>query len=258
MRRAESRINFPVMLIIPAIDLKNGQCVRLSQGRKDAVNIYDEDPATVARNFVDSGAKMLHVVDLDAAFGNDNTSNREALQSILRSVTVPVQFGGGVRTLEAIRRLIDARVDRVVVGTIAAESTEILEQLAEEFGPKVCVGIDARDGRVLVRGWETSTELKATDLAKKVAAAGIERIIYTDTVRDGMLTGPNIKQTIAIARASQLKVTASGGISSLDDIKSLCEANEPLLDSVIVGKALYEKRFSLQDALPLCNSSEHL
>ena len=240
------------MLIIPAIDLKNGQCVRLSQGRRDSVNIYDNDPATVARNFVDAGAKMLHVVDLDAAFGNDNTANKEALQLILRNVTVPVQFGGGVRTLEDIRRLIDARVDRVVVGTIAAESTETLVDLAEAFGSKVCVAIDACDGKVLIRGWETTTELKATELAKRVAGAGIERIIYTDTVRDGMLTGPNIRQTIAIARESQLKVTASGGISSLDDIRSLHEAKEPLLDSVIVGKALYEKRFSLEDALRLC------
>ncbi len=240
------------MLIIPAIDLKDGCCVRLSQGRQDAVKIYDDDPATVALNFVDSGAKMLHVVDLDAAFGNDNTSNREALQSILRAVDVPVQFGGGVRTSEDICRLIDAGVDRVVVGTIAAESTETLVDLAEEFGSKVCVAIDACDGQVLIRGWETTTELKATDLAKRVAAAGMERIIYTDTVRDGMLTGPNINQTITIARASQLRVTASGGISSLDDIKSLREANEPLLDSVIVGKALYEKRFSLEEALRLC------
>jgi phosphoribosylformimino-5-aminoimidazole carboxamide ribotide isomerase len=239
------------MLIIPAIDLKAGRCVRLAQGRKSAETIYDDDPVTVARNFVESGAKMLHVVDLDAAFGNDNASNREALQSVLRTVAVPVQFGGGVRTLEHVRRLIDARVNRVVVGTIAAESTETLADLAEEFGSKVCVAIDARDGQVLTRGWETTTQLKATDLAKRVAAAGIERIIYTDTVRDGMLTGPNIRQTIALARESQLKVTASGGISSLDDIRSLREADEPLLDSVIVGKALYEKRFSLEDALRL-------
>ena len=240
------------MLIIPAIDLKGGCSVRLSQGRKSAVTIYDEDPSAVARNFADSGAKMLHVVDLDAAFGDDNTRNTNALQTILRTVDVPVQFGGGVRTSADVQRLVDAGVSRVVLGTIAAEATEGLEQLAREFGSKVCVAIDACDGQVLIRGWETTTELKATDLAKKVAAAGIERIIYTDTVRDGMLTGPNIKQTIAIAHASQLKVTASGGISSLDDIKSLYEANEPLLDSVIVGKALYEKRFSLEDALQLC------
>lgn len=240
------------MLIIPAIDLKSGRCVRLSQGRKGAVTTYNEDPLAVARSFADSGAKMLHVVDLDAAFGDHSTPNRDVVYTILRTVDVPVQFGGGVRKWEDIRRLIDAGVSRVVLGTIAAESTETLEELAEEFGPKVCVAIDACDGRVLVRGWETTTDMKATDLAKRAAAAGVTRIIYTDTARDGMLTGPNIEQTIAVARASQLRVTASGGISSLDDIKSLLTANEPLLDSVIVGKALYEKRFSLEDALLLC------
>lgn len=246
------------MLIIPAIDLKGGRCVRLLQGRKNAVTIYDEDPSAVARNFVDSGAKMLHVVDLDAAFGDDNTLNRSALQTILRTVDAPVQFGGGVRESEDIRRLIDAGVTRVVLGTIAAESSETLEEFAVEFGQKVCVAIDARAGNVLVRGWQTTTELKATELAKIVAAAGVDRIIYTDTVRDGMLTGPNIEQTIAVARASRRRVTASGGISSLNDIKLLRDANEPLLDSVIVGKALYEQRFSLQDALRLCGNSQHL
>ena len=240
------------MLIIPAIDLKDGCCVRLSQGRKAAVTIYDDDPAAVARKFADSGAKMLHVVDLDAAFGDDNTRNTNALQTILRTVPVPVQFGGGVRTSADVQRLVDAGVSRVVLGTIAAEATDTLEGLAREFGSRICVAIDACAGHVLVRGWESTTDLKATDLAKTVAAAGVARIIYTDTVRDGMLTGPNLQQTIAVASESQLKVTASGGISSLNDIKLLRDANEPLLDSVIVGKALYEKRFSLEDALRLC------
>ncbi|HSE32200.1 MAG TPA: 1-(5-phosphoribosyl)-5-[(5-phosphoribosylamino)methylideneamino]imidazole-4-carboxamide isomerase [Pyrinomonadaceae bacterium] len=244
-------LRYVSMLIIPAIDLKSGHCVRLSQGRRAAVKIYEEDPTTVAQHFADAGARMLHVVDLDAAFGDENTRNTNALLRILRTVDVPVQFGGGVRKREDIRRLIDAGVSRIVLGTIAVESTEILEELAEEFGPKVCVGIDARDGHVLVRGWETTTDMTATDLAKRAAAAGVARIIYTDTARDGMLTGPNIEQTIAVARAAQLRVTASGGISSLDDIRSLLEANESLLDSVIVGKALYEKRFSLEDALRL-------
>ena len=226
--------------------------MRLSQGRKDAVRIYGDDPVTVAQNFVASGATMLHVVDLDAAFGDDNTSNREALHTMLRSVDVPIQFGGGIRTAQDMRRMIDAGVNRIVVGTVAAESSELLEQLAKEFGTKVCVAIDAVEGWVVSRGWETTTKLKATDLAKRAAAAGVERIIYTDTLRDGMLTGPNLEQTIAIARESQLHVTASGGISSLDDIKSLRDAADPLVDSVIVGKALYENRFSLEDALRVC------
>ncbi|HEX7294204.1 MAG TPA: HisA/HisF-related TIM barrel protein, partial [Pyrinomonadaceae bacterium] len=197
-------------------------------------------------------AKMLHVVDLDAAFGKGNTANSNALETILRAVNVPVQFGGGVRTEDDIRRLIDTGVNRVVVGTVAAESTELLETWTAEFGPKICVAIDACEGRVVSRGWETSTEVKATELAKRVAAAGVQRIIYTDTLRDGMLTGPNLEQTIVIARESQLNVTASGGIASLDDIRALQIADEPLIDSVIVGKALYENRFSLEDALQVC------
>ena len=240
------------MLIIPAIDLKGGRCVRLAQGRRDAVNFYADDPATVAQDFVASGAKMLHVVDLDAAFGDHNADNRDALRLIMQTVNVRIQFGGGVRTSHDVRRLVDAGAHRVVIGTVAAESTQTLESLAKEFGSKLCVAIDACDGRVLSRGWEKATELKATDLAKTVAAAGVGRIIYTDTVRDGMLTGPNLEQTIAIARESQLHVTASGGISSLDDIKALRDADEPLVDSVIVGKALYENRFSLEDALRVC------
>lgn len=240
------------MLIIPAIDLRGGRCVRLSQGRKSAENIYHDDPATVARNFVASGAKMLHVVDLDAAFGDHNANNRDAVRLIMQTVDVPIQFGGGVRTSHDVRRLVDAGVNRVVIGTVAAESTEALAELAKEFGVKLCVAIDASDGRVLSRGWEKATELKATDLAKRVAAAGVARIIYTDTLRDGMLTGPNLEQTTTIARESQLQVTASGGISSLDDIKALRDVDEPLVDSVIVGKALYENRFSLEDALRVC------
>src|SRR5262245_59067700 len=213
------------MLIIPAIDLQRGCCVRLSQGRKGAAIMYDKDPLAVAENFSESGAKLLHVVDLDAAFGDDNAANQNVVYSILRTVDVPVQFGGGVRTSEDVRRLVDAGVSRVVLGTIAAESTKSLEELTCTFGAKVCVAIDARDGQVLVRGWETTSGLRATDLAKKVAAAGVSRIIYTDTSRDGMLTGPNIDQTIGVARESRVNVTASGGISSLDDIKLLLDAN---------------------------------
>ena len=240
------------MIVIPAIDLKDGRCVRLSQGRKDALKVYDDNPSSVARNFVESGATMLHIVDLDAAFGDDNSENKRSLASILRAVDVPIQFGGGVRTSEDIRALIDAGINRVVLGTIAAECTERLAELADEFGSKICVAVDACNGHVLVRGWETATDVMAAALAKAVAATGVERIIYTDTARDGMLTGPNVEQTIAIARESQLKVTASGGFSSLDDISSIQGAHERLVDSVIVGTALYEGKFSLEAAIRLC------
>ena len=242
------------MIIIPAIDLKNGHCVRLSQGRKDAAKVYEENPVAVAVNFAKAGARMIHVVDLDAAFGNDNSANRDALNGILQNADVPIQFGGGVRTSEDICRLIDAGVARVIIGTVALESPQGLKDLAAKFGSKVCVAIDARKGKVLVRGWEAATDVIAIDLAKRVAEAGVDRIIYTDIARDGMLTGPNIEQTIEMARVSRLRVTASGGISSLEDITLLKNADEPLLDSVIVGKALYERKFSLEEAIQVSAS----
>ncbi len=242
------------MLILPAIDLHGGQCVRLSQGRQDSVTVYDDDPVRVARRFVRDGAKTLHIVDLDAAFGESNEANWKALGRLLVAVNVPIQFGGGIRTANDVRRALSEGVSQVVLGTVAVESSDILRSLIDEFGPKVCVAIDARDGRVLVRGWETATDLFAVDLAKSVARAGAERLVYTDTVRDGMLSGPSVRQTVSLARESRLKVTASGGISSLDDITRLKNCNESLVDSVIVGKALYEKKFSLKDALRTCES----
>ena len=239
------------MLIIPAIDLQDGRCVRLKQGRKDAVTVYGNDPVAIARQFTADGARLIHVVDLDAAFGNNNEANQDALKRILEA-GIAVQFGGGVRTAEDIKRLIDLGVTRIVLGTVAAESTDQLKELVDKFGARICVGIDARNGTVMTRGWETASDLSAIQLAKRVAEVGIERIIYTDTARDGMLSGPNIQQTTAVARAACVKVTASGGISSLDDIVLLKDTDEPLLDSVIVGKALYEGKFSLADAQQAC------
>lgn len=242
------------MLIIPAIDLRDGRCVRLKQGRRDAVTVYGDDPVAVARDFAQSGASLIHVVDLDGAFGNDNQANQDALKGILREIDIAIQFGGGVRNAEDIRRLLDLGVARIVTGTVAAESTDKLKELVDQFGASVCVGIDARNGTAMTRGWENTSNMNAIDLAKRVANVGIKRIIYTDTALDGMLSGPNIEQTTALARAAQVKVTASGGISSLDDIVLLKDANEPLLDSVIVGKALYERKFSLADAQRVCDS----
>jgi phosphoribosylformimino-5-aminoimidazole carboxamide ribotide isomerase len=242
------------MLIIPAIDLKGGDCVRLSQGRQDALTIYDSDPVTVAKNFVTAGAEMIHIVDLDAAFDNDNSANRIALTRILDTIAVPIQFGGGVRTADDIRQLTESKVDRVVLGTVAAESLGTLKTLVAEFNSRICVGIDARDGKVLTRGWEVATDISALDLARRVAAAGIKRVIYTDTIRDGMLTGPNIEQANAVARASGVKVTVAGGMSSLEDIERLRDAGEVLIDSVIVGKALYEGKFTLEEALRVADS----
>jgi phosphoribosylformimino-5-aminoimidazole carboxamide ribotide isomerase len=162
---------------------------------------------------------------------------------------VPIEVGGGIRTMQDMQDLADAGVARLVLGTVAAESPESLKAFVDHFSSKICVGIDARDGRVMSRGWETATPTMAIDLARTVAGCGVERIIYTDIARDGMLTGPNIEQTLAVVRAANINVTASGGVSSLDDIKRLRDLDDPRLDSVIVGKALYEGKFKLEEAL---------
>ena len=241
------------MIVIPAIDLRNGQCVRLLQGRKSDVTVYNEDPIAVAKEFAAAGAEMIHVVDLDAAFDEAGSPNRAVVKSIVEAVDVPVEFGGGIRSLKDAQQLCDAGVARVVLGTLAAESPELLKEFVSRFSSRICVGIDARDGRVMTRGWEAATPVMAVDLARTVVDLGVERIVYTDIARDGMLSGPNVEQTLAVVRAADVRVTASGGVSSLEDIRRLRETDEPRLDSVIVGKALYEGKFKLEEA---CERSE--
>ena len=243
------------MLLIPAIDLRQGKCVRLAQGRKDEETSYDRDPISVAKAFEADGAGMLHVVDLDGAFGEGQSLNREVVKLIIQSISVPVQFGGGLRTIDDVEELILAGANRVVIGTLAAESPETLSRLVERFGRRIVVGIDARDGQVMTRGWEANGQIDAVDLARRIASMGVERIVYTDVARDGMLAGPNIEQTCVIARESGLRVTASGGVSSLKDIERLKRASESGVDSVIVGKALYEGLFTLQEAMGRADST---
>lgn len=237
------------MLIIPAIDLRAGRCVRLSQGRKDDVKVYEGDPVETALAYQNDGAQMLHIVDLDGAFSDPNSRNRAVFREIVSRTDMPIQFGGGMRRLQDVEHVIELGVTRVVIGTLAVESPELLAKLVEMFGSRVCVGIDARDGQVMTRGWQKQETITAVELAQRVAAFGVERIVYTDVARDGMLTGVNLEQTSAIARESGLKVTASGGVSSLADISSLRMVNESAIDSVIVGKALYEGRFTLKEAI---------
>ena len=241
------------MFVIPAIDLRDGRCVRLAQGRKSDATVYNENPVAVAREFAAAGAEMIHVVDLDGAFGEPFSPNRTVVRRIIESVDLAIEFGGGVRSLPDVQELCDAGVARVVLGTIAAESPESLKDFVALFTTRICVGIDARDGVVMTHGWETAMPTMAVDLARTVAACGVKRIIYTDIARDGMMVGPNVDQTLAVVRAAQVAVTASGGVSSLDDLKRLRDANEPLLDSVIVGKALYESKFKLEDAMRVMN-----
>lgn len=238
------------MLVIPAIDLREGRCVRLTQGRKADVKVYDGEPVEIAKRFEDAGARMIHVVDLDGAFADSNARNRKVARRIIRAVKIPVQFGGGLRSVNDVQQMIEYGAAQVVIGTLAAESPETLEKFVQLFGFRICVGIDARDGCVMTHGWEKQEKLSASELSRRVADAGVDRIVYTDISRDGTLGGVNIEQTCAIARESGLRVTASGGVSELQDIQKLrAAANSCGVDSVIVGKALYEGRFTLQEAL---------
>lgn len=237
------------MMILPAIDLRNGRCVRLTQGRKESAKTYDGDPVDVAKAFAASGAEMLHVVDLDGAFAEPNSANRQVLRDIVRGVDLPIQFGGGLRRNKDVEQVIELGVTRVVLGTIAVESPETLVEMIRRFGSRhIAVGIDAQNGKVVTHGWEQTESLSALTLARSVAGLGVERIIYTDVERDGTLQGLNIEQTCLIA-GTGVKVTASGGVSSLQDLRDLQAVSGFGIDSVIIGKALYEGMFTLQEAL---------
>jgi len=203
----------------------------------------------VAKRYVDSGAELIHVVDLDGAFAGHGSPNRSIVSELVRKVGIPIQFGGGIRSIDDIQELIEQGVSRVILGTLATESLDALKIIVERFNEAVAVAIDARDGRVMSRGWESMTESSAIELAAKVARVGVKRIIYTDIARDGMFSGVNIEQTNAVARSAAISITASGGIGSLDDLRTLNETRDGLVDSVIVGKALYEGRFGLKDAI---------
>lgn len=237
------------MIIIPAIDLRGGRCVRLTQGQASAETVYSENPVAVARKWQEDGAEMLHIVNLDGAMNLDDSKNLRALSDILYAVNLPIQFGGGVRSIAEVQRLDDIGVTRIVVGTTAIENPLLLQNMLDEFGSTIVVGIDARNGVVALRGWQKMSDMKALDLAQKVAEMGVERIVYTDIARDGMMSGINLAATQEIAEATGLKVTASGGVASLDDIYSVKELEEFGVDSLIIGKALYEGSFTLEDAL---------
>lgn len=237
------------MIVIPAIDLRGGRCVRLSQGVASAETVYAENPIKVAKRWCEEGAEMLHIVNLDAAFNKDDRENLKALERILLEVNVPVQFGGGVRSLDDVRAIDELGATRIVIGTTAIENPQLLNQIIDEFSSTIVVGIDARDGIVALRGWEKMSDIKAIDFAQKVADMGVTRIVYTDIARDGMLTGINLEATRAIAEASGIHVTASGGVATLADIYAVKELEEYGVDSVIVGKALYEGVFTLEEAL---------
>ena len=237
------------MIIIPAIDLRGGRCVRLTQGQASAETVYSQNPVAVAQRWYAAGAEMLHIVNLDGAMNLDDSKNLRALDDILYAINLPIQFGGGVRSIADVQKLDDLGVTRIVVGTAAIENPLLLQNMLDEFGSTIVVGIDARNGMVALRGWQKTADITALDLAQKVADMGVERIVYTDIARDGMMSGINLEATREIAEASGLKVTASGGVATLEDIYSVKELEEFGVDSLIIGKALYEGSFTLEDAL---------
>lgn len=235
------------MIILPAIDLKGGKCVRLRQGRADDVTVYGDDPAQQARDWREQGGRELHVVDLDGAFAG-TPQHAEVIRRIIEAFGGPVEVGGGLRTPETLAAVLDAGAARAVIGSAALENPEFLSQAVELYGERIAVGIDARDGFVQTRGWVETTQVKATDLASAVAKIGIKTIIYTDTATDGMLGGPNLTQMAAICDAAPTcQITASGGVSSPYDIENLKALGRANLRAAIVGKALYDGRTTLRE-----------
>lgn len=237
------------MIIFPAIDLRRGRCVRLEQGDPDAETVYGDDPVAMAERWIDAGAEWLHIVNLDGAFGEDSP-NPAAVRAILNAVSVPVQFGGGLRSLQDIEDALNWGVERVILGTLAVKHPDIVGQAVDEFGAeRIVVGIDARNRNVAIHGWQEASELDALVVAMKMKDRGVERIVYTDISRDGMLEGPNIAETGELAQLSGLKFIASGGVGSLDHILQVRWIEPYGVEGVIVGQALYKGLVDLGEAI---------
>ena len=243
------------MIVYPAIDLRRGRCVRLVQGDPRAETVVGDDPAAAARRWAGLGAEWLHVVNLDGAFGEEASANAAALRDILAAVKAPVQFGGGLRSMAGIEAALALGVARVVVGTAALTAPDLLRQALRRFGSeRIAVGIDARDGLVATHGWQQTSGVSALDLARRMKALGVARIVYTDIARDGTLTGVNVPACAALAAASGLAVIASGGVAALEDIRRVKAAEADGVEGVIVGKALYAGQVDLIQALEIARS----
>jgi phosphoribosylformimino-5-aminoimidazole carboxamide ribotide isomerase len=243
------------MILFPAIDLKDGQCVRLKLGDMQQATVYNADPAAQARAFEQQGFEWLHVVDLDGAFAG-HSANGEAVEAILKATKNPVQLGGGIRTLDHIETWLSRGLARVILGTIAVRDPALVVEACQRFPGKIAVGIDAKGGKVAVEGWAEASELGIIELAEKFEGAGVAAIIYTDIDRDGILAGINWASTLELANAVSIPVIASGGLASLDDIRRMLQPDAARLEGAISGRALYDGRIDPAEALQLIRSAQ--
>lgn len=242
------------MILYPAIDLKDGACVRLLRGDMDKATVYHNDPAEPARGFAEAGCEWIHIVDLNGAFAG-RSANEDAVSAILGATDLPAQLGGGIRDMAGVERWLSAGVARVILGTAAVREPAFVREACKRFPGQVAVGVDARGGRVAVEGWAETTTLSAEDLAARFEDAGVAALIYTDIDRDGALQGPNVEATAALARATSIPVIASGGVSSLDDLRAL-KACGAALNGVISGRALYDGRIDAAEATALLKAGD--
>jgi phosphoribosylformimino-5-aminoimidazole carboxamide ribotide isomerase len=240
------------MILYPAIDLKDGQCVRLVRGEMEAATVFSDDPAAQARAFEQAGCRWLHIVDLNGAF-EGRPVNGDAVEAILEATSLPAQLGGGIRSMAMIGDWLDRGLARVILGTVAVRDPDLVREAARAFPGQVAVGIDARGGMVAVEGWAETTDISALDLARRFEDAGVAAIIYTDIDRDGAMQGPNVEATAALARAVSIPVIASGGVSSLDDLRALKGCGAPL-NGVISGRAIYDGRLDLVEAMEILSA----
>jgi phosphoribosylformimino-5-aminoimidazole carboxamide ribotide isomerase len=244
------------MLIIPAIDLKDGQCVRLRQGLMDDSTVFSDDPVAVAAQWVEAGCRRLHLVDLNGAFAGAPV-NGEVVTAIAKAYPkLPIQIGGGIRSKETIEHYLNAGVEYVIIGTKAVKEPEFITDICREFAGHIIVGLDAKDGWVATDGWAEVSNVKATDLAKRFEADGVSSIVYTDIARDGMMQGVNVEATVAMAQASSIPVIASGGITNMDDIRALDAVSDKGICGAITGRAIYEGTLDVAEAQHYCDSSE--
>lgn len=242
------------MIIYPAIDVRGGRCVRLTEGRFDAETVFADDPAEMALKWAGLGAEFLHLVDLDGALAGEG-KNVPVIERILQSVSIPVQLGGGIRNLETIEKLLALGVTRLILGSAAVKNPQLVEEACKKYPGHIAVGIDAKNGEVAIEGWGQGSGVAATELAKKMAAYGVETIIYTDISRDGMLSGVNVEATAALARACGVPIIASGGVASLEDIRRVKAVEADGVQGCIIGKAIYTGAVNLKEALALAKEA---